>query len=364
MIETSTKADAEPTHIVFYWAGKVPIIAELSILSAVNRTERTLIHLFLDCDRDYESSLPNELSDLVKHPRIVLHSFRLSAWASRTKRHDLPFSDFSTPEPSRNRDENVSGSLKGRILSLRNFLTRKHGHFRLRVSKTALLLIQKYLPFFPTDHQFFGKIFGFHHELFERWGPASLRFALLTSGKSYRADVFRCLAANLYPGESILYADLDVYFVSSPKTWDLSMPFIYRWEENAWGNNALLFFPANRSILRRSLNSKLFGGAPARPWFLFSEENCSRSGIRILPADKFDPMWARSTAHFGDSDAFFEKRPESRVFLAEIREKFKTVHWHNHWNVIPERGSPFAVLLDGERAQRAVDAETARVQFH
>ena len=339
----------EPNHIVFYWSGNVPQICELSILSALNRTDKTQVHIFLDCDRDFESLFPTEFSSLAQHPRFFLHGFKLSTWAKRRNLRALPFWDFSNFSKSDACSTGSLGSIGHRTLSLTNLLSRKYGYLRAKFGEQALAWIQKYVRLSPQQHRFFRFFAGYPHEFFEDWGPSSLRFALLTKGKAYRSDVFRTLVSNLYPGESVLYADLDVYFAKDLCDWDLRTAFVYRWEDYTWGNSALLFFPRDRNALRKSLNRELFRGFPALPWFLYSEENCLRLGIRILPVDKFDPMWSPGTAHFGDSDAFFEKHPNRDVFLSQIREQFNAVHWHNHWSAVPHNESAYAVLLERER---------------
>lgn len=339
----------EPEHIIYYWAGPLPEICELSILSALNRTRSTVVHLFLDRDKGYKSELPLQVSALTEHPRFLVHNFHLSRWAKRRSHTRLPFSPFIEAKFSDPRTHAGIRRIRHQISALRNLLTVKYGERRESISSFLLRTTPERFSAARKNNWFSRKIVGIRHETFEAWRPASLPFALLTRGKAYRSDVFRTLAVNLFPGESVLYLDLDVYLVSSLSKWNLSAPFVYRWADKDWGNSAVLFFPASRARLRRCLNREIFRGTPALPWFLYSEDNCRRLGISIRSAETFDPMWSRNNVHFDDSDAFFEERPETLTFVSQVQEKFSAVHWHNHWHVKPAALSPFSRFLEHER---------------
>jgi hypothetical protein len=98
-------------------------------------------------------------------------------------------------------------------------------------------------------------------------------------------------------------------------------------------------------------------GSSPLPWFMFTDANCSKSGIDVHPAGQYDPGWSVSSVSHGDAELFFRKSNLTNQFLAEIKSESLAVHWHNQWDVEPEHGSPFQVLLEEESLELKLDLE-------
>jgi len=175
-------------------------------------------------------------------------------------------------------------------------------------------------------------------------------------GPAYRSDLFRALVAERMPGENVLYSDLDVYFAKDFSEWDFSENFTYRWGDFSWANSALLFI-SGRYARRTSslLAEEVLNGTPALPWFLFTEENCEKFDIRIMPTALFDPLWTRGSVLEGQAKRFFRDEWSERL-LKEIENRFLACHWHNEWDTVASKGSAFQALLTKER--RIADAST------
>lgn len=301
----------EPDFIVFYWTGALPAISELSILSALNRTKETSIHVYLDSDEGFESSIPEGLQWLIGQPRLTFVDFRLAGWIE---------------------DENPK-RISRFLSTLRKTLCRALNFFSIHK-----LLV------FRNMSKFLSKVLGQWHPIFGFWPRTDPIFSIQLSRAAYRADVFRVLVSKKYSGYSLLYSDLDVYFSKPLSQWPLDKSFTYRWAEKPWANSAILFYHKDRRETSEFLVREVASGGSALPWFLFSDTGCEKAGIQVLEVDQFDPMWSPSSLAFEDSGLFFRESPLSELFLSEIRTRFLAVHWHNQWAKIPEDQSTFSRL--------------------
>ena len=310
------KKDNEPDNIVFYWSGVLPQIAELSILSALNRSRQSRVILFLDSDPGFEGELPESLRKLSLLKRFTVQPFSLREWASAvdSRRPNAVIDQFRVLMAKIMTGKKVPGSLVGGKIQA-----------------------------------FFEKALGYWHKDFGWWPRASLMSSISWGGLPYRSDVFRMLLPSKFEGESVLYSDLDVYFSASFTQWPLRSSFTYTWGQETWANTAILFFHESRKMMQSSLMAKFVDGLPALPWFLFTAQNCSQAEIEILNVNLFDPGWTPGSIAQGDTSLFFKNTSATGEFLSEIRANFLAVHWHNHWKVMPEGGSPFDCLLAVER---------------
>lgn len=300
----------EPSRIVFYWTGQLPGSSLLSIVSALNKTTSSQVAVYLDQDPGFESRVPGELAWLEQHPRFRFVNFRLSEWVN----------DSGAQEPS------VALSIFRRLtVAVLN-------------KSIKLKTIGGKLPEWAL------RLIGFWHPIFGWRAKTKPIYAIGFEGPQFRGDVFRTLLARHFRNESVLYADLDVYFSRSLRDWNLSSSFTYRGGAN-WANTAILFYHQNRDTTIRVLGQNFGLGLSPLPWFMFTDENCSEAEIEIRNHELFDPGWSETSISRGDSGLFFRESLTSQQFLKEINENLLAVHWHNQWSVIPEQGSPFSVLL-------------------
>lgn len=187
-------------------------------------------------------------------------------------------------------------------------------------------------------------ILGSFHPIFGFFWVGPFVDSVRNSGSAYRSDVFRILIGNQFPGQDLLYADLDIYFAPVPERWDFSESFTYRWGPS-WANSAVLFLSSNRTDLLVTWRAALRKGTPALPWFFFSDENCLTYGIRVLDCDLFDPAWSKDSVSMGKASLFFQNSADARDFVTEIRRRALTVHWHGQWTATPETYSPYDIFL-------------------
>ena len=303
-------------HVVFYWAGLVPEISELAIASAIVQFPKSTIHLFLETDDGFESSLPESHKRLVSHPRVVVHSFSLDEVLNQ---HGFP---------SYRKSRNPLERLCHLVFTI----------FRDRLSKTRLVKRTA-----PRLHAL-RRVIGHYHPLFGWFRVGFLRHSLVWGGRAYRSDVFRVIVEREFPGQSVLYSDLDVYFVAPEQDWDFRASFSYRGGAT-WANAAILYMAKDRPQITRLFLEGLQAGLPALPWHFFTDQRCSDAGITVHPCDRFDPGWSQNSVSWGDSTLFFAENLESQEFLQEIRHNNLAVHWHNQWSSEPGPGSPFQQLL-------------------
>jgi hypothetical protein len=106
-----------------------------------------------------------------------------------------------------------------------------------------------------------------------------------------------------------------------------------------------LYLPATARVARTQLFDALKVGLSAKPWSMFHENRCKSMGIEILPTDLFDPGWSKKSLSWGTTDLFFKKRNESEGLFWEVLDRNIAVHWHNHWETIPELESTYDLLL-------------------
>jgi hypothetical protein len=311
-------------NVVFYWAGEVPRIAELAICSALVKFPEARVHLWLDSDQGFESRLPEGLQWVSEHVRVQIHVFSLEGI--------LIMRGFRPFHPLRNVTERLT-HLASNLFSSRLSKSK----FAARLSKTSRLV---------------RIIFGSYHPIFGWFRPGLLVHSIRWGGRPYRSDVFRTVIEREYPGDNLLYADLDVYFAAASEEWSFDRSFTYRGGET-WGNTAILFLHREREKLSREFDHSLVSGVPALPWHFFSDERCAKYGISVLPCDRFDPGWTSVSVSFEHSEWFLGASTVTEDFIAEIQKENLAVHWHNQWSTPPASVSPFRHFLDLELAALA-----------
>jgi hypothetical protein len=306
----------EPHKIVLYWTGRLPEISILAIVSALTKTKNSKILVFLDSDDGFQSSVPTQFDWLKSHPRLEFVNFSLRDWV-------------------------VSAKPISQLLSLSRF-------------RRVLVAVLNSVGFLKRIGQFIPnwaiRSIGFWHPTFGWKAKTSQLYAIGYEGPQFRGDVFRLLVQDKFPGQSVLYIDADVYISKPLKLWGLSSSFSYRGGD-FWANTAILFYHSNRHQTSHFLLEEFRKGGSPLPWFMFTDTNCSKSGIEVHPADQYDPGWSVSSVSHGDAQLFFKRSASTAKFLTEVKDKFLAVHWHNQWEVTPENGSAFQILLDQETAE-------------
>lgn len=272
--------------------------------------------MFLDCDEGFQSTVPTEFDWLKSHPRLEFVNFSLRDWVVSAKPMSQPVS------LSRIRRLLVA------VLNSVGFLKRM-GQY---IPKKAIRSI------------------GFWHPIFGWKAKTPPLYAIGYEGPQFRGDVFRLLVQDKLPGQSILYIDADVYISKPLNLWRLSSSFSYRGGD-FWANTAILFYHSKRDQMSYSLMEEFRKGGSPLPWFMFTDTNCSKFGIEVHPADQYDPGWSVSSVSHGDAQLFFKKSRSTAEFLTEVKDRSLAVHWHNQWDVEPELGSAFQVLLEEESLQ-------------
>lgn len=240
---------------MFYSAGHVPRIAELAICSALAKFPEARLHLWLDLDRGFESHLPEALQWVQTHPRVQVHTFSLGGLL--IKHGFAPFHPWK--------------NLPERVVHL------AFSFFQSRVSKGGLTAS------LSKSNKLVRKLFGSYHPIFGWFRPGLLVHSIRWGGRPYRSDVFRVVIEREYPGENLLYADLDVYFAAPSAEWPLEESFTYRGGAT-WANTAVLFFHKDRNRLSSEFARNLAANVPALPWHFFPTNDVQLTESRSFPA--------------------------------------------------------------------------------
>jgi len=304
-------------HIVYYWSGKLPRISELSIASALTRFPAATVDLWLDTDRGFESSFPDQLEWLRGEERFRLRFFSMEDFVRRC--------GF---RPAQNQPLSAERFKNWIFQSFHNSSMRKNSFVR-GLGDSAFLrpLLGHYNP-----------IYGWF-----RAGPPS--HTIKWAGAIYRDDLFKILIEREYPNADVLCADLDVYFAAPVESWPFDKSFTSRWGDEPWANNPVLFLHRHRPGISKTFHRLLEQGVPARPWHFFSDENCAKFGIEILDCAEFDPGWNPHSVSYARTELFMVESTSSKAFIDEINEYSLSVHWHNQWQTVPSPSSPYAHFL-------------------
>jgi len=158
------------------------------------------------------------------------------------------------------------------------------------------------------------------------------------------ANYARVAISTIVP-QHTLYTDVDIAF---PRALDWVFrygSFVYRWDRERYANNALISSRADSPVKHGALLELLVQAGAGRSWILYSERNCRKAGLEILPCDRLDPLWSEAKLHGRNFDRFFVRTDTSHEELAALKDRFDAIHWHNRWQETPERGSPCDLWL-------------------
>jgi hypothetical protein len=304
-------------HIVYYWSGKLPRVAELSIASALARFPDATVDLWLDNDPGFKSEFPKELNWLRHSER-----FRLKPFSMKKLLESYGFLRVKNHAVSLERGQHWLAQRFSESTLSKNPLV-------IKLGDSAPL--RPFLGHFTAGWGWF------------RAGPPA--HTIDWAGVIYRDDLFKILIERNYPNANVLCADLDVYFAAFQDSWPLQSSFTSRWGDESFANNPVLFFNENRPGMSEIFHKYLEKGVPARPWHFFNNENCATFGIKIFDCAQFDPGWNPSSISHGRADLFMKDSPDSKRFIEEIEGISLSVHWHNQWQSAPPPSSPYSHFL-------------------
>ena len=283
------------TQFFGYWAGPLPLVADLHFKSFLYYHPHSLYDLWLDSD--YSSTIPYELLWIKNH--INIRHFSLNKLIE----------DCIRP---------LNRSAEGWFYDLLRFIHKKK--------------IIRYININSYYHKLFKLVYKHSSPLF------SYKINLV-----YRGDLARCIIPSLFYESKSLYSDIDVCFLSDLNAICTNQGFVYRWEDYNFANTAILFIPNKESMLQ-VLN---YGNQieSFRPWDLFNNNICDSLNLKIYPNKYFDAIWNKDSLMYGDAAKFFIKSNSSFEYYEELlNTNYYTNHWHNNWNTTPAIGSPYNLL--------------------
>lgn len=301
-------------RLVSYWSGSLPSVSLLHFQSFLARTSSSHYDLFLE-NFDANDLNHNQILDLIENnPRFTIH------WDPWEKLLPIEIQPGLTLDELINRPTSLSalGSLCRRYLGV----------------ACKNLKIEKVLGFRGSYASVGGWDFEPKSELFNwhRW-------------HTYRADIFRVIVPSLFPTEDVMWVDLDTCFIRDFSEWPLESSFVYRWEDQPFANNAVIF-----NSRKTNLSDKIYENARAtgnyRPWRLFTNTIAEKMGLAILPPMRFDPVWDETSLMRHSPALFMNASENSPAIVMQIERENLLVHWHNQWSTIPDSTSPWGLLLN------------------
>lgn len=309
------KLEMQLLIVTSYWSGELPDITKLHFESFRALNPTTEYVLYLDSDEGFEGVVPPSLSQTLDRLRISTQKISLGELMSSS---GIPsFSVWKNSFIYR---------------AIRSFLAKLLSN----LSPLILGLVQK--TEVRLGNNFFTTSMGF--------SPGHARaFSGSKVNLAERSDLFRSTIFNQYPDRDFLYIDLDICFIKPLALHEYPLGAISQWGTAEFGNSAFLYLPESARRARKGIANELRLGTSALPWILYNKIRCEYFGLKILSNDMMDPAWSPNSIIHGASDKFFKSGSHVDTFLDEIRSNNLLIHWHNQWNQIPEKGSPFDVLL-------------------
>lgn len=163
-------------------------------------------------------------------------------------------------------------------------------------------------------------------------------------GAAMLSDYARVLISSIIASHT-LYTDIDVAFTRSLNWISEHRSFVYRWERWGFANSALMSVTDDSPVKKGALVNLLKRAGTGKPWIVFSEQNCHKCRIKILPCDRLDPLWSRTRPSGPQFSEFFTRNDDSEQELLLLKNEFDAIHWHNRWSTIPDTGSPYDLWL-------------------
>lgn len=159
-----------------------------------------------------------------------------------------------------------------------------------------------------------------------------------------RADAFRVLILYKFPG---IYFDLDVFFLKDLRSLYKNKYFIYQWEKESYGNNALIYFQDNKIF--NTLADVIIKNKTFRPWIIFYYGTPEIKDLTVLPCAFFDPIWNITDEKaynypITKFEDFFKKTDCNIKSISDFFPGCYTYHWHNLWKNEIEEDSLFDIF--------------------
>lgn len=310
-------------NVIFsLWSGPLPTISELHFRSTLHHMgPETEYHLYLDTSPGYEGVVTEEFGWLEKDPRV--HITRISV-VDYLRSHGIALPD--------NPSHFLSTALVR--LWLRRWFLLLLGIQKIVNRVLPANSVVSLLPHGVHNDPAFGITAGHG---FSPWRQEE--------DLSYRADMFRALAPELFPDANVLWLDLDIAVLEDLSWLENKEPLVYRWGTYPFGNNAVIYLPADHPDARRGLVSAMNNLGAARPWTLFSDSVCEAIGMTILPVDEFDPPFTQGHELYEDYGGLLKPNSSAQSLARSLQSSLKMLHWHNSWKIVPPEDSAFGHIL-------------------
>jgi len=300
-------AGISSTTVISYWSGVLPEISRLHFLSFRANEPHLPYILYLESDTGFEGSIPDSLANLLLELRIEIRSIGLTGLMASNQ---IP----------------------------------KFSHWKdNRIFKLGKYVIYKISPLFehlPSQPNIFNKspkkgITFSHH----------VPFTGFVNDLAYRADIFRALAISIFNQTDFLYLDLDICLVRPLTLTKWKSGAIAQWGTDNFANSAFLFVPQMATNARSKIIGNLQYGISALPWVLYSRDRVDSYEFEMIPNHLLDPAWDPNSVISGQSELFFRSGSHVKQFMRETKDII-AIHWHNQWAQIPEKNSPYDILME------------------
>lgn len=303
MVNRDTPGDI----VVSYWSGILPEVSYLHFLSFRVLNPNTKYVLYLESDPGFTGTITPQLISKLKLLNIYTEQIRLSQLMA----------ELDVPPFAIWRENAFYGFVKRVINRFAPIL------YALGIRK----------------HLFYSNVIGvsLSHDF---------AFSGFQMNLPYRADLFRSLIHTRFRESNFLYVDLDICFIKSLDFNAVPQGAIAQWGTSDFGNSAYLMLPAKAKRAKQMIRDNLVLGVSALPWVLYNKERVELYGLSIIDCAYLDPAWSPRSVIYQKSSLFFTEGAHVESFLKELHERCLGVHWHNQWNVLPEDGSPYSLLLN------------------
>jgi len=275
-----------------YWYGNIPPVTELFFASFL-ATQKGEMHIFIDNCRDIG---PLDLGYL-QNPRIIIHKMNWKAL---------------NPDPV----------FDGFIQNL----------YANRIDRLLFRMYRKLNP----------GAFEIHPQQGMKFTSKIQKLLFLIRFKqpypiTFYADLFRCIQCVANP-EDLVYVDMDICFLKDFEPLFSQGDFIYKWENQSYGNNAIIY-SSKSGVLKRNIKNLIKKHDTVLPWYIFSYSEPLLGDLRVLPCELFDPLWANDKGiSFNDFFKDFD--------LIDMIDSSYCHHWHNNWGAIPTENSTYMYYLN------------------
>jgi len=310
-------------NVIFsLWSGPLPTISELHFRSTLHHMgPDSVYHLYLDTSPGYEGIVTEEFAWLEQDPRVQITRISVIDYL---RSHGISLPD-----------------------NPHHVLPTAFVRRWLRLWFLLVLLVQKLINrVFPENSSLSLLPHGVHDD--PAFGiTAGHGFSPWRQEEdlSYRADIFRALAPEFFPDANVLWLDLDIAVLEDLSWLEDREPLVYRWGTYPFGNNAVIYLPADRLDARQGLVDAMNKLGAARPWTLFSDTVCKDINMTILPVDEFDPPFTEGHELYEDYAGLLAPSASSPALAESLRSSLKMLHWHNSWRVVPPSDSAFGHIL-------------------